>query len=106
SLFAGALNPWAWMADPTVSLFLVFPLANAAMLLAPLLIFAFDDRAALVASLFLPCAILPWLLPKTLTGDLFIGFYCWNASFVAMSLSARLWTFRDEFEAIRHGYAK
>src|SRR5687768_8883210 len=35
SLWAGASNPWVWIADPRVLWFLVFPFTNALMLAAP-----------------------------------------------------------------------
>ena len=34
--------------------------------------------------LFLVFGILPWIFPKTVTGDLFLGFYLWDFSFFAM----------------------
>jgi hypothetical protein len=94
-----AMSVWglvAVVADPTALVFLVFPIANAAMLLAPLLIAAWDEHSAALAGLFVPCAIIPWFLPKTLSGDLFIGFYCWDASFLLMSLGCALWPWLGE----------
>ena len=84
SVFSAA-NPLIWIAEPGVMLFLIFPFANALMFHAPLLVLILRERSALIALLLVPCAVVPWFLPKVLLGDLFVGFYCWNVSYFAMS---------------------
>jgi hypothetical protein len=56
------------------------------MVIAPLLVFMFRDKSAALALLLVPCAIVPWFLPKELLGTLMIGFYCWNGSYFLMSI--------------------
>jgi hypothetical protein len=89
------MNPWAWMGDLRVLLFLVFPFANSLMLVAPLYIGALRQFAIVIAAILLPCAAIPWCLPKHLTGDFFIGFYCWNGSNIAMCVAAAFWSLRE-----------
>jgi len=90
SLSCGAMNPWMWIAEPRVVLFLIFPFANGLMLFSPLLAFMLREKAAALALFFVPCAIVPWCMPQTLLGDLFVGFYCWNGSFFVMSIGCIL----------------
>ena len=87
---SGLINPMLWLIDFRVNLFLIFPFANALMLLAPVLCRILGDKAEALAILLVPCAVVPWLIPKVLTGDVFIGFYCWNTSFLTMSLGCLL----------------
>jgi hypothetical protein len=95
SIWDGALNPWVWLADLRVLLFLVYPFANSLMLFAPFYIGLLRQNAFVVAVILLPCAILPWRLPKPLTGEVFIGFYCWNGSYIAMCVAAVVWSLRE-----------
>ena len=81
SLIVLAAQPLIVVAEPRTVLFLAFPLVNLAGLLAPIVL-AWDDCWAL-SWLFLICGIVPWVFPKSVTGDLFIGFYLWNFSFFA-----------------------
>lgn len=37
-----------------------------------------------LTGLLLLFGVLPWVFPKTVTGDLFVGFYLWDFSFFAM----------------------
>ena len=90
SIFCGAMNPWMWIAEPRVVLFLIFPFANSLMLIAPLMSIMLREKAAALAIFIVPCAVVPWCMPKKLLGDLFVGFYCWNGSFFAMSLGCIL----------------
>jgi len=81
SILAGAFNPWVWIADLRVLWFLVFPFTNALMLAAP--VFGWLREHAFVPAIILAgAAIVPWQLPHGLTGDLFVGFYVWNGSYV------------------------
>lgn len=84
SIRIGLFNPLVWVAEPRFLLFLVFPFANGLMLLVPLLCLVLRDKAAFLALPLLPCGVIPWILPKSLVGNLFIGFYLWNLSFLAM----------------------
>ena len=78
------LFPFLWTADPQILLIAIFPLANWLMLSTPLLVLALRDKSAFLVLLLLPCALLPWFLPKTVIGTPFMGFYAWNISFFAM----------------------
>jgi hypothetical protein len=60
------------------------------MVVAPLLVLLMRDASASLDLLLVPCALVPWFMPHSLTGDLLIGFYCWNGSFLAMSLGCAL----------------
>ncbi len=84
------LNPIMWIVEPRVLLLLSFPSANLLMIIAPLMFRILREKSAIFAILLLPCAGVPWLMPKTLMGDFFVGFYIWNWSFVAMSLGCIL----------------
>ena len=90
SVSCGAMNPWMWIAEPRVFFFLIFPWANGLMLFAPMISFMLREKAAALAFFLVPCAIVPWCMPRTLLGDLFAGFYCWNGSFIAMSIGCIL----------------
>jgi len=107
SIIAGPLNIWALIAEPVVLIFLIFPLANLLMLVAPLLIATLEECAVMLAPILIVCAAIVWLLPKELTGDLFVGFYCWNLSFLLMAAASVLSVGRTErlLEARRHVYA-
>ena len=84
------MNPWMWIAEPRVFLFLIFPFANGLMLLSPMLAFMLREKSAALGFFLLPCAIVPWCMPQKLLGDLFVGFYCWNGSFFVMSIGCVL----------------
>lgn len=92
SISSGAFFPLMWIAEPRVLLFLIFPIANSLMLLVPIFLPVLRENSAFLAVPLLLCAVIPWFLPKTLVGDLFIGFYLWNVSFIAMSLGCGLAT--------------
>lgn len=81
-----AAQPLVILAEPRILMFLAFPLINLVMLLSPLVVFGEHERAPLLAFVLIPFSLLPLTLPKTLTGDLFIGFYAWIGSFFLMSV--------------------
>ena len=83
SLEVLAVQPLIIIVEPRTLLFLCFPFINLAMLLAPVVVLAWDD-AWLLSGLFLLFGLLPWLFPKHVTGDLFVGFYLWDLSFFTM----------------------
>ena len=89
SLTAGVFNFWAWLGDIRILAFVLFPFSNAIMLVAPasscLRQYSFAPALILV-----PAAVIPWLLPHHLLGDLYIGFYLLNASYLLMSLGCCL----------------
>ena len=81
-------QPLVALAEPRVLICLAFPFCNMAMLLSPL--FAYPHRRKgfpVISIVLIPSGILPWLLPKTITGELFSGFYQWNLSFFLMSVA-------------------
>ena len=83
SLGVLAAQPLIIIAEPRTLLFLTFPFINLAMLFAPIVVLAWDDSWFL-SGLFLLFGLLPWLLPKDVTDNLFVGFYLWDLSFFAM----------------------
>jgi hypothetical protein len=89
SIYAGVFNFWAWLGDLRVLVFAFFPFTNAVMFIAPAC--SCLGRYAFAPALILvPATLLPWLLPHNLLGDLFIGFYVWNGSYLTMSLGCCL----------------
>jgi hypothetical protein len=87
--------PLVLIAEPRALLFLTFPFINAAMLVIPLVALRDPELAPLCGATLAPPGIVPWLLPKMLTGDLFIGFYLWNLSFFAMAVGCILFGLAD-----------
>jgi hypothetical protein len=85
SLTVLAAQPFIVIAEPRALLLLAFPFINAAMIVIPLVALREPELAPWYGSVLVPLGLIPWLLPKTLTGDLFIGFYLWNVSFFAMA---------------------
>jgi hypothetical protein len=69
--------------QPRILLFLLFPFINLVMLLAPVVVLAWKD-SWLISWIFLLFGLFPWIFPKDMTGDLFIGFYLWDLSFLLM----------------------
>jgi len=88
SIYVLVGQPLIIIAEPRTLLFLAFPFLNLAMLIAPVVL-AWDE-AWLLSGLFLLLGLLPWVFPKTVTGDLFVGFYCWDCSFFAMCIACVL----------------
>lgn len=89
SILVMGAQPLIILAEPRVRLFLIFPFANLAMLLAPSLAFTWEWRPLLM--LLLPVfGLIPWALPQELTGELFIGFYVWKFSFFLMAAGCLL----------------
>jgi hypothetical protein len=84
SLFVLGALPLIVLVEPLTLLFLAFPFINLAMLLSPLVALSWQ-RAAVLSFLLIPCGALPWVFPKDVTGDFFIGFYIWDASFFVMA---------------------
>jgi hypothetical protein len=84
-----AAQPLIIIAEPRTLLFLAFPFVNLAMLLAPIVVLTWD-RSWLLGWFFLLCGLFPWVFPKSITGDLFVGFYLWDLSFFAMMLGCVL----------------
>lgn len=89
SLEVLAVQPLIVIAEPRTLVFLAFPFVNLAMLLAPVVALGWDD-SWLVSWLFVLCGVLPWVFPKDVTGELFVGFYLWDASFFAMAIGCIL----------------
>src|SRR5437016_1703561 len=89
SLSAGAFNFWAWLGDGRVLVFLLFPFTNGMALAAPAF-YTFRQYAFAPALILVPAAVIPWLLPHSMLGDLYLGFYLWNVSYVLMSLGCCL----------------
>ena len=85
SMIHGVMNPWLWILEPRVFLYLVYPFANLLMLITPKLAFDSPDTSLYPALILMAFGVIPWLLPTTLTGDLFFGFYCWNGSYFLMA---------------------
>ena len=79
-----AVQPLLVLIEPSTLLFLAFPFINLAMLVAPLVAMS-REGSALLSLLLILSGVLPWMLPKEITGDLFVGFYLWDASFLVMS---------------------
>ena len=44
------------------------------------------DKAAWMATVLVPAAMVPMTLPKSLIGDVFVGFYAWLGSFIIMAI--------------------
>jgi hypothetical protein len=88
-----AIQPLTILAEPRTVLFLTFPFINLAMLFAPLAILMWED-AWILSGVFVPCGLFPWIFPKDVTGELFAGFYLWDASFFVMALGSLLASFR------------
>jgi len=84
-----AVQPLIIIAEPRTLLFLTFPFINLAMLVAPLIILAWEDAWVLSGALVL-CGLFPWIFPKDMTGQLFVGFYLWDASFFVMAAGSIL----------------
>lgn len=82
-------TPFIVLIEPRTLLFLMFPIVNFVMALAPW-IAASEDRAVLLGLFLVPCGFLPWLLPRGITGDILIGFYLWNASYFLMAVGCIL----------------
>lgn len=80
-----AAQPLVFLVEPRALLFLLAPLANLIALLSPLLAIGAPQRAGGLAIVFLLAALAALSLPKTLTGNLFIGFYVWVGSFALLS---------------------
>ena len=78
------VQPLIVLIEPSTVLFLAFPFINLAMLVAPLVALS-REGSALLSLLLILSGALPWVLPKEITGDLFVGFYLWDASFLLMS---------------------
>ncbi len=78
-------NPFALLAEPRALLLLVFPLANLAMLLSPLLLPAAENIWPSAALAFLLAAAFPYFLPADLLGNRFIGYWLWQGSFFIMA---------------------
>jgi hypothetical protein len=93
SLEALVCEPLLVIVEPRTLLFLAFPFINFAMLVAPWFVLSSDDGAAFGWA-FLPVGFLPWVLPKSLTGELFIGFHVWDLSFFAMFAGSILMSIR------------
>ena len=89
SLRVLAVQPLIVIMEPRTLLFLTFPFINLAMLVAPLMVLAWDDSWVL-SGLFVVGGLLPWAFPKSVTGDLFVGFYLWDLSFMMMGLGSIL----------------
>jgi hypothetical protein len=94
-------QPLIAIAEPRALLILTFPFINAAMIVIPLVAYSDSDRALRCGALLLPLGIVPWLLPKLLTKDVFIGFYVWNISFFAMAACC-IWLGVYDSWALRH----
>ena len=83
-------QPLVVLAEPRVLICLAFPFCNMAMLLSPLFAYPSVTRTKefpVISIILIPSGILPWLLPKSITGELFSGFYLWNLSFFLMSVA-------------------
>jgi hypothetical protein len=110
SLFVLGAQPLIVIAQPLTLLFLTFPFINLGMLLSPLVALSWE-RAALLSFLLVPCGALPWIFPKDVTGDFFIGFYVWDASFFVMSAGCilasihRTQTYEHQIQTLRAGAA-
>lgn len=78
-------NPFVLLLEPRALILLAFPIANLAMLLAPLLLPAAEDIWPAAALAFLLAAVLPCFLPADLLGDRFIGYWLWQGSFGVMA---------------------
>lgn len=79
-------HPLIILAEPKMLLFLAVPLINLMILAAPLMALLMREYAHLLGLFFIPAALFPFFLPKTVTGDLYIGFYLWILSFVVMTI--------------------
>jgi hypothetical protein len=66
------------------------PFFNVVMLLAPWLVYRNPANALWIATILVPAAIGPLILPAAMTGDVFVGFYVWVASFVVMIIGCAL----------------
>jgi hypothetical protein len=78
--------PRMMLAEPRCLLFLAFPLMNLLAFAAPLFAMFAPEEAEYLGAVLIPLAAIPLLLPRVLTGNLFIGFYLWIGSFIGMSL--------------------
>jgi len=72
--------------EPRILLYAMVPIMNLCMFLAPAAILSPGENVWMLSGLFLLMAIIPWLLPSVPLGNLFIGFYVWNASFILMGI--------------------
>lgn len=81
-----AAQPLVFVVEPRAWLFLIFPLLNLGVLLSPAVAVSMPKKVGWLALVLLPAAIVPQTLPKTLTGDLFVGFYVWIGSFVTLAV--------------------
>jgi hypothetical protein len=78
-------QPLLVLADPQVLLFLAFPVLNFAMAGMPWFVLSHPEKARSYGAALILLGLVPWTLPKRLTGDLFLGFYVWNLSCFAMA---------------------
>jgi hypothetical protein len=110
SLAVLAAQPLIIIAEPRTLLFLAFPFINLGMLVAPVVTLAWDD-SWVVSGLFLLAGLLPWVFPKSVTGDLFVGFYLWDFSFFMMAMGcilvsvSRRQFYAGEIQRLREGAA-
>lgn len=72
----------------------MFPLINFVMFMAPIIVLAWSIEPRVMSLLFALFGMAPWFIPKVLSGDLFIGFYVWDASFFAMAIGCVLISMR------------
>jgi hypothetical protein len=81
-----AAQPLVLVAEPKAFLFLLFPLLNLSVLLSPAIALQAPDKAAWMATVLVLAAMVPMTLPKSLIGDVFVGFYAWLGSFIIMAI--------------------
>jgi hypothetical protein len=93
SITLPASQPLILFAEPKFLIFLVYPFINLLMLLSPTIpLFLPRPAAGLLPLVLIPAALIPLTLPKTMTGDLFIGFYLWISSFLLISTGCLIFT--------------
>jgi hypothetical protein len=71
--------------DPASLLLFAVPFVNVIMFVSPVFA-ARSPFSWFWCPLLAVSGIMPWLLPGDLLGNVFVGFYCWNGSFWAMTI--------------------
>lgn len=87
-------TPMVAITIPKGFVLFTFPLINFVMFMAPIIVLAWSIESWVMTPLFVLFGIAPWFIPKELSGDLFIGFYVWDASFFAMAIGCVLVSMR------------
>jgi hypothetical protein len=85
SLITILTQPLGVLVDPRALLFLAFPVMNVAMAGMPWFVLSHPEKTGSYAAALIPFGLATWMLSKSLTGDLLVGFYFWDLSAFVMA---------------------